>query len=358
MTETAPRSPRRRRLSWRKRLLFSLVPLVVLAITGEILARSFRAGKGISPFMSGSYRDLRIDLIRRGYPAAYDPLLGYVPRPGFASAENQWNAMVTIDGAGIRQNGAPRPAGDRVVLAVGDSFTFGDQVGDADCWPARLEQRLGRPVVNGGVFGYGLAQIVLRTERLLETHAVERVVLSYIPDDLARCELSRRFTAVPWFALGADGELVLRGVPVPDSATDNALDSQWGRRLLGYSALLDILFWNSVPSWWVSQQREVREHEHGVGIVIGKKLMDRAVRACKQRDVPLLVVLQGHWLEDGAVEVLQHAASLGADTLDLSAEFARLAAEDPSLRRRYFHGHMSAKGNDWVAGEIARHLAR
>ncbi|MCA8974275.1 MAG: hypothetical protein KDC98_06110 [Planctomycetes bacterium] len=347
-----------RRLTRRKKLLFALVPLIVLMVVGEILARGYRARQGYSPFMSGSYRDLRIDLIRRGYPAAHDPLLGYVPRPGFASDDNQWHAMVTIDEHCIRQNGGPRPTGDRVVLAVGDSFTFGDGVGDGDTWPARLEHRLGRPVINAGVFGYGMSQIVLRAEQLLATLPVERVVLSFIPDDLNRCELSRRFTPVPWYSLDAAGELVLQGVPVPDTAHDNAMDSQWLRRALGYSALIDMAFWNTVPNWWVSERREVREHPRGTGTVIGKKLMERLARACDARGVKWMVVLQGYWLKPGAVEVLQHAAGLGAETLDLSVRFAELHAKDDSLRRRFFPGHMSAVGNDWVAGEIAAALER
>ena len=32
-------------------------------------------------------------------------------------------------------------------------------------WPARLKRLLERPVLNGGVFGYGLDQIVLRAEK-------------------------------------------------------------------------------------------------------------------------------------------------------------------------------------------------
>ena len=56
----------------------------------------------------------------------------------------------------------------------------GDQVADQQTWPADLERRVQRPVLNGGVFGYSLAQAVLRAEWLLARYPAELLVLSYI----------------------------------------------------------------------------------------------------------------------------------------------------------------------------------
>lgn len=349
--QPASGSPKRR-LPWRKKLLFALIPLALLFVAAELFARSFRAGKGITPFGVGSYRDLRIDLIRRAYPAAHDPLLGYVPRPTFASRDNRWQAQVTIDARTIRENGQPRPAGDRWIVACGDSFTFGDQVGDSETWPAALERELQRPVLNGGVFGYSLAQAVLRAEQLVDEYPTDQLVLSLIPDDIARCEQSRRFTAIPWFDV-QDGDIVLQGVPVPDSAKDNELDEQWLRRALGYSAAIDMLAWNVAPKWWVEQEREIWVHEKGTGVLIAQRLFERLGRFCREREVPWLVVLQGHWHEPDAVAAVGHAEQHGAVVLDLQTKFLRLRAADPGLQRRYFNGHMTAAGNAWVAAEIA-----
>ncbi len=355
-----PNQPLPRRFSRRKKVVFAAVPLLALLAVGELLARSFRERHAFAPVTTGSYRDQRIDLIRRGYPAAHDPLLGYVPRPGFASAENRWGVMVSIDGDTLRNNGPkPRPAGPGV-LAVGDSFTFGDQVGDADTWPAALERQLRRPVWNGGVFGYSFAQTVLRAERLLAALPVATLVASVIPDDIKRCELSKRFTEVPWFEL-VDGELVLKNVPVPDSDR-SALDRQWARRLLGHSALCDTVFWNVAPTWWVGDPREVVAHPRGRGRAIAAKLLDRLAATCRERHVALLLVLQdvaepsAEGREDGRA-LIAHANASAVPWLDLQAEFDLLAATDPGLKQRYFQGHMSAAGNQWVASRIAEVLA-
>jgi hypothetical protein len=350
-------APPRRRLSRRRKLLFALVPLTALLVVAEFAARSFRAGRSHAPFGGGSYRDQRIDLIRRGFPAAHDPELGYIPRPGFASADNRWGAMVTIDAQGLRSNGPqPRPAGERGVLAVGDSFTFGDQVADADTWPAGLERQLQRPVWNGGVFGYSFAQTVLRAEQLLERLPVDTLVVSLIPDDIKRCEQSKRFTEIPWFDL-VNGALVPKNVPVPD--TDRSpLDQQYVRKLMGHSALLDTLCWNAFPRWWVGDQREVWVHEPGTGRVICELLLARLQQRCQARSLRLLLVLQDYLRpgERATADALQFVASArasGVETLDLASRFGELVAQEPSLQQRWFAGHMTPAGNAWVAEQIA-----
>src|SRR3546814_16101407 len=57
------------------------------------------------------------------------PQLGYVPEPDYDGTANAWNTRVTIDSASLRQNAPDRPVPKPVaVLAVGDSYTFGDEV--------------------------------------------------------------------------------------------------------------------------------------------------------------------------------------------------------------------------------------
>ncbi|MFT4515194.1 MAG: hypothetical protein ACI89X_003758 [Planctomycetota bacterium] len=358
----APKKTSKRRLSWRRKLLFAMVPVTLMALGGEWFARSFRSSHGYAPMGDSSYRDHRIDLVRRAFPNVHDALLGYRPKPGYADRKNVWHTQVSIDDDGLRRNGdGPAVPGERRVLAVGDSFTFGDQVSDADTWPAQLEQLLQRPVLNGGVFGYSFAQTVLRAEQLLLQHEVDTVVCSLIPDDIKRCELSRRYTPMPWFAIVND-ELEMRGVPVPDTAKDNPLDQQSIRRALGYSALLDMVFWNTCPSWWVGQEREVREHEPGQGIHICKLLLERLQQKCAAKNIRLVLVLQGRspvhrrGAPIRAAELLTHGEQLGVTTLDLASQFRDMAKQDATLEKKFFRGHMTKVGNGWVAEQLAKLL--
>lgn len=364
MDQPSPNSPKpqKRKLPLRRKLLFAMVPVTVLFCVGEWLARSYRASTGYAPTGGHSYRDNRIDLIRRAFPNVHDPLLGYRPKPDYASKDNVWQTQVTIDGDGLRTHGRPSivagtAAADRV-LAVGDSFTFGDQVSDGETWPAYLEEQLGRSVLNGGVFGYSFGQTVLRAEVLLDQHDVGLVVCSLIPDDIKRCEMSRRYTPKPWFEFEG-GTLQVRGVPVVDSTKDNSLDQQYLRKLMGYSAMLDIVFWNTAKSWWVGQERIVRVHPEGSGLGICKVLLERLHAKCQQKGARLVLVLQGRKPEVAAgpkiraPELLVHGDGLGITTLDLATRFRRMYEKDRSLQAKFFQGHMTATGNRWVAEQIA-----
>ena len=123
---------------------------------------------------------------------APDPITGYSPADGtYVIQESGWNdATITIrQGVRVNTKFAPTSA-DGAILAVGDSFVFGDQVSDDETWPAMLEQGLNRRVVNGGVPGYGTAQSVLRAQHLLRAGPHSLVILSILVSaDLTRDRL-------------------------------------------------------------------------------------------------------------------------------------------------------------------------
>ncbi len=96
----------------------------------------------------------------------HDELLGHVPNPGFQARHGK--SLQTIDNDGLRWNGEASPLSERTILAVGDSYTYGEEVNDDQTWPAYLQRLTGRRVLNGGVTGYGFDQTVLRAEQLAD----------------------------------------------------------------------------------------------------------------------------------------------------------------------------------------------
>lgn len=102
------------------------------------------------------------------------PEVRYLPHPvrRFTLAPSQtaftYGAPVVIDARGFRVNGreptSASGANGPIVLALGDSFTFGLGVRDEETWPAQLESQLrlrtGTPVsvVNAGTISYGVFQ--------------------------------------------------------------------------------------------------------------------------------------------------------------------------------------------------------
>jgi hypothetical protein len=336
-------------LTLRKKLLFALVPLALVALGAESLTRLLRA-----PLHFSSFRELRVDQVRRGYPAVHDDLLGYVPCAGFSSKDNHWGTRVTIDADGFRSNGAPAPPG-RAIVAVGDSFTFGDQVNDGETWPAYLERALNQPVRNGGVFGYSLAQAILRAEQAAARLRAEWIVVSLIPDDITRCELKKRYAPTPYFDV-VGGALVLRNVPVCDTSDPDELRHRAWKDALGHSALLDATLSHVCPQWWIVDQKEVRAHPPGQGAEIALLLVDRIAAFARAHACGVMFVLQGEDSTPAADAVLARARAAGLPAVDLIAAYRAEAARDPGAKRRLFAGHMTPAGNAWAAQHIAAAL--
>ncbi len=341
---------RRSTLPLRKRLLFALIPLVGTLLVAELIARVLRA-----PLHFGSYRELRVDQVRRGYPAVHDDRLGYVPRAGFSSDDNHWGTRVTIDADGFRGNGGTPPTG-RAVVAVGDSFTFGDQVNDHETWPAHLERTIGRPVRNGGVFGYSLVQAVLRGEEAVARVDADWLVVSLIPDDINRSELGKRYAPLPYFEV-VDGALALRNVPVQDTSDPTELQQRRFKDFLGHSALLDAVLSHVCQQWWIVDQKEVRALPRGGGEAVALLLVDRLAAFGRARGCKVMFVLQGEESTPSADAVMARARALGLPALDLVAAFVAEVVRDPDSKRRLFAGHMTSAGNAWVAEHVAAVMA-
>lgn len=343
-------TPAPRRRARRSRLRLVLLAAFLAVIAGELAVRLARGELLELAPTRVPYGDMLED-----YPMRHDRDLGYVPREEVSLRVR--GDRVTHDSRGLRDHG-PGPGGP-TVLACGDSFTYGDDVGDDASWPAALQRLLGRTVLNGGVPGYGFDQVVDRTCVLARSTRPDVVVVSIIPDDVERCGYSTRFAHKPWYARADDSPatfgLARRGVPVPEAP---ASWSRPVRRALARSRLADALFSRVAPGWWFYDVRPVREHDDGVEVAC--RLVDMLDASLGELGVPWLLVVQGGLTADVrlTMPVVERARARGVRVLNLFPRLRARLGADPSLRTRWFDGHMTAEGNTWVAEQVADELRR
>jgi hypothetical protein len=126
-------------------------------------------------------------LVDRHVAKSFDPVLGWCRRPGERGTEATDGGAThyAVDEHGRRHN--PGFNGEPArVACFGDSFTFCRLVNDDQTWPHQLSRLLGVNVANYGVGNYGLDQALLRLERELPTLEARVVIMSMVPETIAR----------------------------------------------------------------------------------------------------------------------------------------------------------------------------
>lgn len=127
--------------------------------------------------------------------------------------------MVLCAACGAKVPPLPKLGAQDVVLAFGDSLTYGTGAAETESYPAVLQQLIGRPVVRAGVPGEVSAQGLERLEEVLDEVKPRLVIvclggndlLRKVPDDQIAANLRGILRAVKAKGLSA----VLVGVPRP-----------------------------------------------------------------------------------------------------------------------------------------------
>jgi hypothetical protein len=260
-------------------------------------------------------------------------------------------------------NSAPNTGGTPI-LAVGDSFTYGSDVGPNDAWPAQLEQMIDLTVINAGVGGYGVDQSVVWAEQLVLQIKPRLLLLSFIQSDITRTKMSIYSGATKPFYRVVNGELKAQNLPLQPYKP--SVEFAGFKTVLGYSKLAD---WTAerlgLQNMWRSARYEYK-YEDADDVETSCAFMKRLAKI----GVPTVVVGQYGWSDfvpagkaslDQTKVVLRCAEAAGIATIDTYEPLRKLLPleQGPAFKEYYVGGtgHMSQKGNALVAGLVAKFIA-
>ena len=164
----------------------------------------------------------------------HDPLTGWRQRADFekyyVSKADRFRTLVRTNSKGLRDEEYPydKPPGVTRILLLGDSVTVGMEVDKKGVLDSRLEEKLsGRgnyEVVNAGISAYGTDQSLLFLIREGYKYSPDVIVYGAVSNDFTEnisIHQRPRFFGKSYFKLEENGELTLKGTPVPHFRSDD-----------------------------------------------------------------------------------------------------------------------------------------
>jgi lysophospholipase L1-like esterase len=128
-------------------------------------------------------------------------------------------AALAFGGCGDKGAKLPKLAQSDVVVAFGDSLTFGTGAEEEESYPAVLSKLIGRTVVRAGVPGEVTAQGLERLPAVLAEHSPKLVIVCLGGNDMLRqvadAEIRRNLNAIVKMLKERGIAVVLLGVPRP-----------------------------------------------------------------------------------------------------------------------------------------------
>jgi len=282
----------------------------------------------------------------------WDAHRGYRLAPGLQQQEMH-GGLVSSNSRGIRgirEYALPKPAGVTRIVALGDSFTFGDGVADDATWPAQLESKLpGVEVANLGAPAYAHDQMYFALHDDGLALQPDAVVLGFYASDKWRDELTFYCAEKPRFSPTPGGwEIENQPIPKPWDVYDRY------RRLPLVYGLPRVLLEAAVQPTLTDSSGDERATE----------ILQRIRQLTESTGARFLIVnLPDH--PEGPPEThgffYEYCTRTGAECVDPSPGFrATAGTDDPAvLRARYQRPndiHYSPAGYAVVAEALRRYL--
>lgn len=340
---------------------------LLAAASVTLLGLALLAAEGLLRVLAPTYLDERpsvsLDKLHR-----YSEVYGWELKPG--ARQREGDGWISVNNKGFRGQDVPwTPSGNqRRVVLLGDSITFGTDVGDGNTFADALSQQPDIEAVNLGVQGYGLGQSLLKLEREGLAYQPQAVVLNVcLANDFADIMLPAFLYDArhpkPFFRLSG-GRLVRH---------DQHLRLSWlqrtGRLLQErsqlYGRVMDSLAREPVPAgpeshWTARRSRALRDERASRALAVALIARMRAVS--EAQGAVFLVALHP---DKGAfkhgspwADALLAAPELaGVTMIDMRHEYRAAGLRGRDLMLDGI-GHLTPDGHRQAAQVLARSLRR
>jgi hypothetical protein len=285
--------------------------------------------------------------------------LGWVNNPG-ASGYGQFHEYLSFDSQGFRNNDNKVKVKDKpVILAMGDSFTMGAEVGNAETWPARLEFKSGVRVLNGGVSGYGLDQMLTRTKSILQKRNVDVVIVAFFVEDIYRVGEKKQYVLMkPYYSL-ENHELILHKVKAEDYPRPDCF-----KKIFGYSYAVHLIMSKLFGDYWSKSSIDSVEYADIDEAGVNYKIIDEFAGMAKSGKAKYIVfaILPGDFKDVSLTHhpLTDYISNTGRiNNRVLLMDLQSKMRGNPSFfndRAKGYHGHFSIQGNEFVSQEIESFL--
>ena len=289
----------------------------------------------------------------------YHPTLGWFHQKSKKAVliKDGWSVEVNTNATGMRgvkNYSIEKPAHVTRIMSLGDSFVFGFGVKDNETFSARLEQsNPNLEVLNFGVAGYGLDQILLSYREMGRQYKPDLVIIGIFPEQFWRS--TRAFTdagyAKPYYALSGE-HLVLHNVPTPqpfelkhnqfpDLIETNDVKDFFEKSIL-YRSFRRSLIRMGKEFGWVDPEW-----------ILGRRLLKTLITDIKadQAQVVLVIIPPDRWVKSARLDslrrsLLRFAQREQVPMIDLTPFFFK-AIQQSDITEYYIKNdwHWTAKGH-------------
>jgi lysophospholipase L1-like esterase len=296
-----------------------------------------------------------------------DAGLGYTMRPSLDVSLQTMRIVTDRIGTRVAPADREREIPQNAILVVGDSQMFGYGLDYEDTFPAQLSARLGMPVINGGVPGYGTTS-AYRKMKALMAYRPRAIVIGHLFDHHVRSVSP----CYPGFILRC---LMVPYVDVGRSTSIKEADSEANaERLAEFTAYNDYMsdsgdhnfgsdvYWTAKREWAsyfisseiVFRRRSPADTEAKAAMSFLYGLIRDEARFV---GIPIVVVYIPNYSGGPAKDMPQFLSEVFRETninvADPTKKLRALQATSPNAIMVPNDGHLSAKGHRTLVDAVA-----